>query len=71
MAILLDDNNIVSLSFEQLNINYETVIEEYEKYLDHNISAEIEGEAEENDDDIFGSSSTNQNHQHQKAQLQF
>ena len=57
LAILLDDNNIVSLSFEQLNINYETVIEEYEKYLDHNISAEIEGEAEENDDDIFGSSS--------------
>ena len=31
LAILLDDNNIVSLSFEQLNINYETVIEEYEK----------------------------------------
>ena len=57
LAILLDDNNIVSLSFEQLNINYETVIEEYERYLDHNISAEIEGEAEENDDDIFGSSS--------------
>ena len=57
LAILLDDNNIVSLSFEQLNINYETVIEEYEKYLDHNISAEIEGDVEENDDDIFGSSS--------------
>ena len=33
LAILLDDNNVVSLSFEQLNINYETVIEEYEKYL--------------------------------------
>ena len=58
----------MSLSFEQLNISYGLLLKSMEN-IDHNISAEIEGESEENDDDIFGSVFPKQNHQHQKHQL--
>ncbi len=55
LAILLDSNNIVSISFKHLHINYEIILDEYEKQTDNNISLSLDDE-EENDDDIFGPS---------------
>ena len=58
LAILLDENNIVTISFKHLHLNYEVILEEYESN-NSDISAKHDdalGEDEENDDDIFGQS---------------
>jgi ATP-dependent Clp protease ATP-binding subunit ClpC len=55
LAILLDSNNIVSISFKHLHINYEIILDEYEKQTENNITLSLDDE-EENDDDIFGPS---------------
>jgi len=56
LAILLDESNIVTISFKHLHLNYEIILEEYET---HNIDISSKhdeplGDDEENDDDIFG-----------------
>ena len=58
LAILLDPHNIVSKSFEQININYEVVLNEYEQQEKNDMSANLDDSLDdnENDDDIFGSS---------------
>ena len=55
LAILLDENNIVTLSFKHLHLTYDMILEEYES---HNIDISSKhGDTEEtDDDDIFGSS---------------
>jgi len=55
LAILLDQNNIVTLSFKHLHLTYDMILEEYES---HNIDISSKhGDTEEtDDDDIFGSS---------------
>ena len=54
LAILLDENNIITSTLRQLQITYDIVLEEYEaNYLD--MKADHEDELEENDD-LFGSS---------------
>ena len=54
LAILLDPNNIVTISFDHINISYEIVLDEYEKQSESNISASLDDEIEENDEHIFG-----------------
>tara|TARA_B100001093_G_scaffold455381_1_gene465533 strand:+ start:133648 stop:136194 length:2547 start_codon:yes stop_codon:yes gene_type:complete len=55
LAILLDENNIVTSTLKQLQINYDIVMEEYEgNYLDFKSEHDDVGD---NDDDVFGSSS--------------
>ena len=57
LAILLDPHNIVSISFKYIHLNYEIILEEYEKEYEKNISAHLDNiDDTENDDDIFGSS---------------
>ena len=59
LAILLDPHNIVSISFEYIHLNYEIVLEEYEKQLENNISARKDTEdieSSDDEDDIFGPS---------------
>ena len=58
LAILLDPNNIVTISFEEIHINYEMVINEYENQISEKFSARLDesNEDEEEDDDIFGPS---------------
>jgi ATP-dependent Clp protease ATP-binding subunit ClpC len=58
LAILLDPNNIVTISFEELHINYEMVINEYENQISEKFSASLDesNEEEDEDDDIFGPS---------------
>ena len=57
LAILLDSKNIVTISFEHLHINYEIILDEYEKQTENNITLSLDNEdEEENDDDIFGPS---------------
>ncbi len=67
LAILLDPNNIVTRSFEEIHINYEIILEKYEMQFEDNISLsledEIDGDQEKDDnDDVFGS------HQSEKSQ---
>jgi ATP-dependent Clp protease ATP-binding subunit ClpC len=56
LAILLDKDNIVTISFERIHINYEIIFDEYEKQLKSDISARIDDDIDdpENDDNIFG-----------------
>ncbi len=55
LAILLDENNIVTSTLKQLQINYDIILEEYEgNYLDFKSEHDDVGD---NDDDVFGSSS--------------
>ena len=57
LAILLDPNNIVTISFEEIHINYEMVINEYENQISEKFSARLdESNEDEEDDDIFGPS---------------
>jgi ATP-dependent Clp protease ATP-binding subunit ClpC len=60
LAILLDPNNIVTISFEHIQINYEIVFDEYERQSDNDVSANLDDDTHktENDDDIFGPSSS-------------
>ena len=60
LAILLDSNNIVTISFKHLHINYEIILDEYEKQTDNNITLSLDDDMDdgENDDDIFGPSKT-------------
>ena len=54
LAILLDNDNVVTITLRQLNITYDDVIEEYEKsFLD--ISSSLDDNIDENDD-VFGPS---------------
>ena len=57
LAILLDPDNIVTSSFERIHINYEIIFDEYTKQLKSDISARIDDDMDdpENDDNIFGS----------------
>jgi len=60
LAILLDPRNVVTRSFEHIQINYEIVFDEYERQSDNDISSNLDDDTDrsENDDDIFGPSST-------------
>ena len=54
LAILLDENNIVTSTLKQLQINYEIVLDEYEgNYFD----IKSEHDDVDDNDDVFGSSS--------------
>ena len=57
LAILLDENNIVTITLNRMQIDYETVSEEY-LISSENISARLEdsSDAGGSDDDIFGPS---------------
>ena len=46
LAILLDPNNIITISFEHIHINYEIVIDEYERQYNKEITSSID------DDDL-------------------
>jgi ATP-dependent Clp protease ATP-binding subunit ClpC len=57
LAILLDPNNIVTRSFEEIHINYEIILDKYERQCEHNISLNLDDEIDdeqENEDNIFG-----------------
>ena len=57
LSILLDDSNIVTISFKHLHLNYEIILEEYEEHnIDISSKHDDLGDDEENDDDIFGPS---------------
>ncbi|MEC9210019.1 MAG: ATP-dependent Clp protease ATP-binding subunit [Bacteroidota bacterium] len=58
LAIMLDPNNIVTDSFEHIHINYEIILNKYEKESERDISANLDDDIDEpeNDDDIFGPS---------------
>jgi len=63
LAILLDANNIVNISFKHLHINYEIILDEYEKQTNNNITLSLDDdmddeENDDDDDDIFGPSKT-------------
>jgi ATP-dependent Clp protease ATP-binding subunit ClpC len=59
LAILLDPNNIVTSSFEHIHINYEIVLDEYERETGSNISSNLDDmDKIEDDDNIFGPPST-------------
>jgi len=61
LAILLDENNIVTISLKHLNINYELVLDEYEKNnLDILSRHEDSLEDSDENDHLFGSSSKDQ-----------
>ena len=57
LAILLDPNNIVTNTFEHIHINYEIILNEYERQSENDFSASLDDDMDEseNDDDIFGS----------------
>jgi ATP-dependent Clp protease ATP-binding subunit ClpC len=55
LAILLDQNNIVTLSFKHLHITYDIILEEYESN-DLEMTSKQDDDEDENDDDIFGPS---------------
>ena len=57
LAILLDPNNIVTSAFEHIHINYEIILNEYERQSENDFSASLDDDMDEseNDDDIFGS----------------
>ena len=55
LAILLDTNNIVTISFDEIHIDYEIILNEYEKEIKNKTSDSYDDlEKSENDDDIFG-----------------
>ncbi len=55
LAILLDTNNIVTNSFEEIHVDYEMVLNEYEKEIKNEASESYDNlDKGENDDDIFG-----------------
>ena len=60
LAILLDPNNIVTNAFEHIHINYEIILNEYERQSENDFSASLDDDMDEseNDDDIFGSTKT-------------
>ncbi len=61
LAILLDENNIVTISFKHLHLNYDIILEEYEtQSIDINANIDDSSDDEHSsDDDLFGSSSHN------------
>jgi len=57
LAILLDENNIVTISFKHLKLNYEVILEEYESnHID--IISQNDDDTTEEDENIFESSSS-------------
>ena len=58
LAILLDPNNIITISFEHIHINYEIVIDEYERQYNKEITSSIDDDddLDEHNDDVFGPS---------------
>ena len=59
LAILLDENNIVTISFKHLHLSYDVILEEYEGHNIDIISKHDDPEDDDendNDDDIFGPS---------------
>ena len=68
LAILLDPNNIVTISFEELHINYEMVINEYENQISDKFSSSLDDSNEEDDedDDIFGPSKSEKTNKESK-----
>ena len=57
LAILLDPNNIITISFEHIHINYEIVIDEYERQYNKEITSSVDDDdLDEHNDDIFGPS---------------
>jgi len=69
LAILLDTNNIVTISFKHLHVNYEIILDEYEKQTNNNISLSLNDDMDddENDDDIFGPSKKEKSKQNSKS----
>ena len=55
LSILLDQNNIISICLNQLNLTYETIIEEYESDLNIDFKHDQGGEIDDNED-VFGPS---------------
>ncbi len=55
LAILLDENNIVTISFKYLNLNYEIILEEYE-VQNIDIGSKHDDSSMDDDDEIFGPS---------------
>tara|TARA_B100001540_G_scaffold100435_1_gene90355 strand:+ start:2280 stop:4805 length:2526 start_codon:yes stop_codon:yes gene_type:complete len=55
LSILLDQNNIITICLNQLNLTYETIIEEYESDLNIDFKHDQEGEIDDNED-VFGPS---------------
>jgi len=55
LAILLDENNIVTISFKYLNLNYEILLEEYE-VQNIDIGSKHDDSSMDDDDEIFGPS---------------
>ena len=51
LAILLDENNIVTLSFKHLHLNYEIILEEYE-VQNIDVSSKHDDSSMEDDDEI-------------------
>ena len=68
ITILLDPNNIVTISFEELHINYEMVINEYENQISDKFSSSLDDSNEEDDedDDIFGPSKSEKTNKESK-----
>ena len=65
LAILLDNDNVVTITLRQLNITYDDVIEEYEKsFLD--ISSSLDDNIDENDD-VFGPSKKDHDKEKQRS----
>ena len=61
LAILLDESNIVTISFKHLHLNYEIILEEYESHnidikSEHDDSLGDDESDDDDDDDVFGSS---------------
>jgi ATP-dependent Clp protease ATP-binding subunit ClpC len=56
LAILLDENNIVTISFKYLNLNYEIILEEYEVQNIDIGSKHDDSSMDDDDDEIFGPS---------------
>jgi len=61
LAILLDDNNIITITLKHLQISYDLVIDEYQNlYSDIAAKKNDPLDEDENDDDIFGPSKPSQ-----------
>tara|TARA_B100001250_G_scaffold85875_1_gene70970 strand:+ start:957 stop:3467 length:2511 start_codon:yes stop_codon:yes gene_type:complete len=57
LAILLDPNNMVSSSFNKINIGYDIVLQEYERQSENDIKANIDDDMDDiENDDVFGPS---------------
>ena len=46
LAILLDPNNTVTISFKHIHINYEIILDEYERQIEKNISSKLDEDME-------------------------